>query len=246
MECGSGEERSIEEDAASGNAPMLSYVRAEAKGKRRAISPVWLVIAAGIVLLALLLVVAAVLAPFFAGNWDARVVREVPANRPWGGFPPRFQIVAQGIGRGSGMKMQYGYIVYQGEDTPGSMSFDLRTGKCELNTYQGVRSDATALGRGAVLMYVKRAGYAGNDPAAGSTADAIWQEICKLSHQPLGPQMETKQFSGRAGIFEYAPTERRFLEFSVLDIRRSVTYGCPGTRHGFCRFGLWFGSGCRG
>ncbi len=228
MRCSSDDELPTEDSAGSDPARVLGYRRPDVNSMpRQPMSPAWWVFGSGILLLLLLMAVAALLAPLFAWNWDARGVIEIPANRPRGQFlAANFQMVAQGIGRGSGMRMQYGYIVYQGEDTPGSMSFDLRTGRCTLDTYQGVRSEPMPLGREAVLTYVQRVGYAANDTAARRIADALWREIGKLSNRPLGPQIETKYVMGRSGVFEYAPTKRRFLEFD-LGLVLPETYGLP-------------------
>jgi len=228
MQYSSGDEVPTEDGADSGHAPVLAYRRAAVNRKpRRPVSAGWWVAAAGIVLLLFLMGVGALLAPLFAYNWDAIGVAEIAANRPAIGFPARFQMVAQGIGRGSGMRMQYGYVLFQGEDRPGSMSFDLRTGRCTIDTYQGVRSEAMPLGREAVLMYVLRAGYAANDPAAGRVADALWREIDRMRTQPPGPQVAVKYVMGRTGVFEYAPTERRFLKFDMPSLRRSESYDLP-------------------
>jgi len=84
MQLRGDDEFSREKEGGLGNAPGAGISSRWALGAatRRPMSPVWLVIGVGVLLLPLLLVMAAPFAPLFAGNWDAGTSVEVSTSRP--------------------------------------------------------------------------------------------------------------------------------------------------------------------
>ena len=219
-------QRGIGDEVRGGDAsiPTLDYAGPH-KRPRRPISPIWKVLGAGVATLILFQLIGAWIAPLFPQAWDARIDAIIPSSLPPGRFlSAEFVIDGQGIGRGSGMRMQHGLITFRGQGTPGSLAFDLEHDTCQSDSYTGEESGHLPLTREAVLTYVQRAGYPTADPQAKAVTDQLWSQILRMKSRPLTHQCP--RGSMRSGFFEYSPTQRRFISIDV-GLKGSALYGLP-------------------